>query len=275
VPGLDDVNFLRTNFPNSTIIYWIHGISAIYNKGYLGHINKIDYLWSPTKTVYKKIIEELHPIPFLAEFQLIPNWAESFFNSLYHDAEREIKSKYKISCNSKIFIFCGGDIKLKGWFLMKGVLWQLAQKNNTNITFFVIGGAIAEDEMYSSSIRVIHPGTLEPQLLSNYYKAAEFGLFPSLGGYEHAPVTLIEMIKCDVLPLASDVGGVKEMLGEDYPFLIDAPHSVDTWIEKVEQVLTMKEEQKKVLLASLCERMQEYKRRDFQRLLSNILSPRN
>jgi len=275
VPALDDVDFLRTNFPESVIIYWIHGISAIYNKEYLKHINKIDYLWSPTKTVYKKITEQLHPVPFLAEFQLIPNWAEPFFDSCDERMVSAVRLKHKISNHSKVFIFCGGDVKLKGWFLMKRALKQFAQKNKTCITVLVAGGNALEDEIYSNEVRVIYAGTLEPRSLSAYYAVAEFGLFPSLGGYEHAPVTLIEMIKCNVLPIVSDVGGIREMLGEEYPFLIDSPHSVNLWTEAIEKVIALKKEEKNIQLTGLQQRMKRYQKKDFTQLISDILLRRN
>src|SRR4029079_16599889 len=122
VLGLDDVEFLRRQFPGSKIIYWIHGISAIYNKEYLKHINKIDHLWSPTKTIYKKIVEQLHPVPFLAEFERIPNWAEFYFDLPDESSISNIQKHHRIAADSKIFIFCGGDNKLKGWFLLDRAL---------------------------------------------------------------------------------------------------------------------------------------------------------
>ncbi len=270
--GLDDVGFLRAAFPASTIIYWIHGISAIYNKEYLKHINKVDYLWSPTKTIYKKIMEELHPLPFLAEFERIPNWAEPFFDVPDEKMIAEIQKHHHIDADSKIFIFCGGDNKLKGWFLLNRALKKLAEKNNTDLTVIVTGGSKRKDEIYSERVRIIYAGMLEPKLLSAYYRIAEFGLFPSLGGYEHAPVTLIEMIKCNILPIASDVGGVKEMLGADYLFLIDAPHSVETWVSSIENVIALKEEEKCRLLSALHKKMEDYKRKDFKLLLNDIFT---
>ena len=258
--GLDDVKFLRNQFPSSVIIYWIHGISAIYNKDYLRHINKIDYLWSPTKTVYKKIINELHPVPFLAEFQLMPNWAEDIFCVKNDERIMQIRHQYNINDSAKVFIFCGGDLKLKGMFLLKRAFKCISKRTDKNIIVFVIGGAEQPEEVYNGVVRLLHIGLLHPTILSAYYNAAQFGLFPSLGGYEHAPLTLLEMIQTNVLPIASDVGGIKEMLGTDYPYLVDAPHSVGEWVQKIEMLLQIDDKEKYCLLNSLHQRLKTYTR---------------
>lgn len=270
VLGLDEVQFLRNLYPASKIIYWIHGISAIYNKNYLKQINSADYLWSPTTTIYKNIVRELHPVPFLCEYQLVPNWAEPLFSNLAKDNTSDVYRRYNISVNSSVFIFCGGDLRLKGWFIASKALRTIAENTEYSFVVFVAGGVVEKEETYSGNVRVIHTGTIAPDRLAGYYQSAQFGLFPSLGGYEHAPVTLLEMIQSNVLPLASDVGGIREMLGEDYPFIIDAPHSVDKWIEKIEIMLQMDDEKRCLLLSSLKRNLDGYKKRDFKQMLRHI-----
>ncbi len=272
VLGLDDVKFLRNQFRSSIIIYWIHGISAIYNKDYLQHINKIDYLWSPTVTVYKKIVNELHPVPFLAEFQLMPNWAEDIFCVKNDERIMQIREQYNINDSAKVFIFCGGDLKLKGMFLLKRAFEAISKSTDKNIIVFVIGGAEQPEEIYNGVVRLLYIGLLHPAILSVYYNLAQFGLFPSLGGYEHAPLTLLEMIQTNVLPIASDVGGIKEMLGADYPYLVVAPHSVDEWVQKIEMLLQIDDKEKYRLLTSLHQRLKKYTRRAALPLISSMLN---
>jgi glycosyltransferase involved in cell wall biosynthesis len=217
-------------------------------------------------------VEQLHPTPLLAQFQLIPNWAESIFDIEDNTLISEIQERHQISKDSKVFIFCGGDNKLKGWFLLNRAFKKISQKNLLNITVIVTGGSRREDEVHSEKVRVIYAGVLEPKILSAYYRLAEYGLFPSLGGYEHAPVTLIEMIKCNILPIASDVGGIKEMLGENYSFLIDQPHSVETWVNNIEKMIALTDEEKCRLLSYLNKSMKKYKKRDFKMLFSDIVN---
>jgi glycosyltransferase involved in cell wall biosynthesis len=214
----------------------------------------------------------LHPVPLIAEFQLTPNWAESYFDYRDEKAVAEIKFKHAIPDNSLVFIFCGGDILLKGWFLMQRALKKIALENKKCITIILTGGRERENEIYSDKVRIIYTGLLDPRSLASYYRVAQFGLFPSLGGYEHAPVTIIEMIKCNVLPIASDVGGIKEMLGDHYAFLIDTPHIVDVWIEKIESISELSDKEKNELLLTLKKRMEGYKRPIFKNLINDILS---
>ncbi|MEP7318391.1 MAG: glycosyltransferase, partial [Panacibacter sp.] len=271
VLGLDDAGFLRDRFPLAKIIYWIHGISAIYKKEYLQHINKIDLLWSPTTTVYKKIINELHPVPFTAEFQLFPNWADQCFSVCNGNLINETRQRHKITADSKVFIFCGGNIKLKGRFILETAFRRFNNQSNHEVIVIIAGETAKSDELIAENVRFVYPGLIDPVKLAAYYRVAAFGLFPSLGGYEHAPLALIEMITCNVLPVASDVGGINEMLGADYPMLVDAPHSIDEWIIKIEQLLATDVEAQSVLLSFLQNKMQQYSRKNTMEIINKII----
>lgn len=271
VLGLDDVALLRSKFSESKIVYWIHGISAIFNKNYLNQINKVDYLWSPTDIIYKRIVEELLPTALLSEYQKIPNWCESYFHSTDDVIVNEIRSKYDIQPNAKVFIFCGGENKLKGWFLLKRALKTVAETTNDSFTVIVTGGAVQSEEVFSGRVRIIYTGSIHPKLLAFYYRVAKFGFFPSLGGYEHAPVTIIEMIASDIIPIASDVGGIKEMIGKDYSYFVDIPHSVDMWAAKINELISTTTSQQNILLSYLKNSMQAYQRKDFSALMQSIV----
>ena len=83
------------------------------------------------------------------------------------------------------------------------------------------------------------------------------------------------MLKCNVLPIASDVGGVKEMLGSEYLFLVDTPHSVEEWVCNLKRMLELKKDEKVYLLSKLTKRMQAYPKRDFKLLLNKIFNSTN
>ncbi len=271
VLGLDDVDFLRTCFPAAKIIYWIHGISAIYKKEYLQQINKIDFLWSPTVAVYKKIVNELHPVVFTAEFQLFPNWADPCFSVYNENLITELRHKHQINKEEKVFIFCGGNIKLKGSFILQKAFRRFSNNAGEKIVVFIAGEPVKGEELITEHVRFVYPGLIPPETLAAYYQASAFGLFPSLGGYEHAPLTLIEMIACNVLPVAADVGGIKEMLGADYPMLVDAPHSVDEWVSKIQQLLAMDLQNRNALISFLRNKMQQYSRKDTVKIMNSII----
>lgn len=254
VLGLDDVKEIRNYFPASKILYWIHNISAICKKEYLYNVNDADYFLSPSRTSYKLLLQQLQPVPLTAEFRFFPNWCEDVFKQTNQTVIEEIKKKHSIPAGVPVFIFSGSDLKLKGKFIIEKAVKLLAAKTNKEIIFLFAGGKIKRDEYKEGCIRVINVGLLSPTVLAAYYQVAHFGCFASLG-YDHCPLTLLEMVNCNVMPIASNVGSVKEILGEHYNFLVEEPHAVSGWVSVMQKALTLNSEERKQNVALLKSRI--------------------
>ncbi|HEY6977058.1 MAG TPA: glycosyltransferase [Chitinophagaceae bacterium] len=254
VLALDEVDFLRTNFPDAVIIYWIHNISAICKKEYLCNVNKADYFLSPSRTTYHLLLEKLQPAPLTAPFYFTPNWCDEVFKQTDTSLIRELKEMHDIASGSIVFIFSGSDLKLKGKFILEKVIKSLSAEIDQEIVFFFAGSDNNIGEQNWKNIRLIHLGLLEPPKLAAYFHISSFGCFPSLA-YDHCPLTLLELIHCNVLPLASDIGGVKEITGSNYKFLVKEPHSIDAWTEAIKQALSLSDEERSLQMNSLKERV--------------------
>lgn|GEM_PF-5368721 len=250
VLGLDDVKEVRNYFPAAKILYWIHNISAICKKEYLYNVNDADYFLSPSRTSYKVLLQQLQPQPLTAEFRFFPNWCEDVFKQTNQSHMEEIKKKHSITAGMPVFIFSGSDLKLKGRFIIEKAVKLLAAKANKEIIFLFAGGKIKRDEYKEGCIRIINLGLLSPNVLAAYYQVAHFGCFASLG-YDHCPLTLLEMVSCNVMPIASNVGSVKEILGEHHNFLVEEPHTVSSWVSAMQKALTLSSEERKQSVASL------------------------
>lgn len=254
VLGLDDVNDLRKYFPSSKILYWIHNISAICKKEYLYNVNDADYFLSPSRTTYKLLLHKLQPVPLTAEFRFFPNWCEVVFKQKNQTLIDEIKEKHSIPDNAPVFIFSGSDLKLKGKFIIEKAVKSLTAKTNKEIIFLFAGSKGKSGEYREGCIRIIHVGLLSPDVLAAYYQVAHFGCFASLG-YDHCPLTLLEMVNCNVMPLASNVGSAKEILGTDYNFFVEEPHSISSWINVMQKAILLSSEEQKQQVALLKEKI--------------------
>ena len=195
VLGLDDVKEIRSYFPDSKILYWIHNISAICKKEYLYNVNIADYFLSPSHTTYHLLLQKLQPVPLSVEFCFVPNWCEDVFKQYDETLVKSLKEKHSITQDSLVFIFSGSDIKLKGRFILEKVIKRLSVQPGKNVVFFFAGSNKKMGTYNVGNIRVIDVGLLQPQLLAAYYQIAMFGCFTSLG-YDHCPLTLLEMVHC-------------------------------------------------------------------------------
>lgn len=271
VLGLDDVKYVRKYFPDSIILYWIHNISAICKKEYLYSVNDADYFLSPSRTTYKLLLQKLQPVPLTAEFCFFPNWCEDIFKQRSSTLVAEIKRKHGIEDHLPVFIFSGSDLRLKGRFIIEKVIKKLASSVKREVLFLFAGGRADIPEYCEGCIKVINVGLLSPEQLAAYYHVAQFGCFASLG-YDHCPLTLLEMINCGVMPIASDVGSVKEIVGENHLFLVDEPHSVSNWTEVIESALLINAEERARLVGLLKKRINDvYDRNKAFKIIEEIV----
>lgn len=254
VLGLDDVADARDLFPSAKIVYWIHNISALCKPHYLKLVNLADYFVTPSRKAYHFLQEKLQPQPLLAEYFFMPNWCEPVFMQQHSERVAALRSGYGIPDEAVVFIFAGGDHPVKGKIMINKILQRLDDKNLKNLVFILAGSKQPKNILQLGEILVIHAGLLSLSELAAHYQLADIGLFPSLG-YDHTPLTLLEMTVSGVLPVASDIGGVKEILGADYPFLVEEPHSSENWFQKLIALLMLTPGQRDEIAAGLREKI--------------------
>ena len=271
VLGLDDVKAMRHYFPGAKILYWIHNISAICKKEYLYNVNDADYFLSPSRTTYHLLLQKLQPVPLSAEFYFVPNWCEDVFKQRNEVLINSLKALHSITSETIVFIFSGSDIKLKGRFILEKAIRKISVQQGKDVLFFFAGSDNKKGIYNLGNIRVTDVGLLQPDTLAAYYQIAMFGCFTSLG-YDHCPLTLLEMVHCNVLPIASDMGGVKEILGSGHQFLIKEPHSVTAWVNHIQKAIDFNEDERMQQLIPLKERVITiYNRNAAIEIFENIL----
>jgi glycosyltransferase involved in cell wall biosynthesis len=102
---------------------------------------------------------------------------------------------------------------------------NIAVKKNPKITFLVVGKG---PDLNSVQMRIRQlgiesnfrlTGFVKDEDLPFYYNAADFFVLPSKSG-EGLPLVALEAMACGLPVIATDVGGIKEILMEDYGKLV-------------------------------------------------------
>lgn len=132
------------------------------------------------------------------------------------------KKKEKI-----IFTWCSQDRPKKGLdFILK--VWKLLIQQHKNIELQIIG---TERKINAPQTKVI--GKIPNDELPKYYQQSDFYLFPTLW-QEGFGLSLAEALKCGCYCIASNYGGVPEVLADGkYGKLIENPHFIEEWVEEI------------------------------------------
>ena len=127
------------------------------------------------------------------------------------------------------------------WF--KGILFliqALKKVQPQNWQLLIIGSGGAEDEvkeLIKGDNRFNFLGRVEHHKLVDYYRTADLTLIPSLC-YENSPKVIDESLVANVPVIAADIGGVSEIVKDDYNGFTFAPGNEKSLIEVLEYFLS-------------------------------------
>lgn len=127
------------------------------------------------------------------------------------------------------FTWCSQDRPKKGLdFILK--VWKLLIKKHKNIELQIIG---VEREINVPQVKVI--GRVPNNKIPKFYQQSDFYLFPTLC-HEGFGLTLAEALKCGCYCIASNYGGVPEVLANGaYGKLIKNPNIIEEWLEEIDK----------------------------------------
>lgn len=184
------------------------------------------------RTVFKKAAKIISVSSSLSEIainlgaeperiKVIPNGVDTnIFAPINKD---EARKRLDIPRNAKVILSVGGIVKRKGFHRVIEQLPELKKEFETTL-FIIVGGASTEGD-YSEELRsmvkalnlnvvVRFEGQQAPEKLSWYYSAAD--LFVLATANEGWPNVLVESLACGTPVVATDVGGVKEIIAHDF-----------------------------------------------------------
>jgi glycosyltransferase involved in cell wall biosynthesis len=155
--------------------------------------------------------------------------------------ETEIREKLDINLDSKVAITVRRLVYKNGIdTLLKSA--ETTVKKDSNIVFLIIGKGPDLSEMrekirkleLEKNIKLL--GFISDKELPAYYNAADFFILPSKSG-EGLPLVSLEAMACGLPVIATDVGGIKEIMEEKYGIIVppDNPYSMEKAILDMSQ----------------------------------------
>lgn len=215
---------------NCYIQFYYHGYSPfvknIEQSWFFDYVNEFVLLTYKSYLEHKTYYTNL-PI----KFSVLHNGINT---QLFYPLSEEEKHKRRINegiDKEKIFIWCAQDRPKKGLSIVLEA-WSHIEKKYKNVKLWVIGTDKKND---SDTIKYF--GKIKNDQLPYYFQLADVFLFSSLC-HEGFGMTLIEALHCGAYCIASDNGGIAEVIESGkFGKLILHPNMVDDWIDALEEYL--------------------------------------
>jgi len=219
---------------NCSIQVFYHGFAPfdqfIHSDKYLNIFEKIDEVILLTNDSYKAYKD--YYLSFPSKVSVLHNGIDTEKFCL---PTKEVKELYRkeLGLNGKnVFIWCSQDRPKKGLGMILNV-WKRVHANNTNAVLLVVG---AKRETTINGVVFI--GRVPNDELPKYYQTADCYLFPTLC-QEGFPLSLTEALNCGCYCIASNQGGVPEVLQYGkYGKLIRNPNYAKEWERAISDYLS-------------------------------------
>lgn len=187
-----------------------------------------------TKMLFGSPAKVISPSNFLKDFYL----KKGFFPESEWEVTKGLVSVKKSDKTYKSrFLFVGSLSTHKGVEVLLRA-WDRLVKN-THIHLDIVGGGVLEPmvrDWADKKENVVVYGRLLTQQLSKVYKTSDVLIFASTA-LENRPNVIVEALNNGLFVIATDTGGVKELLvGVDGCKLIE-PDNIDALVEAVEKII--------------------------------------
>ncbi len=160
-------------------------------------------------------------------------------NTFRIKSKTETKEKLEIENNSKIIFFAGGLVPVKNVSIL---IKAFAGMNNKNIKLFIAGAGIDRKKLEQLTVKlsceknIVFLGNLNSENLVDYYNASDVFCLPSLN--EGTPNVIIESLLCGTPVVASNVGGIPNVIKEGFNGYLFESNNIDKLKEKLEKALS-------------------------------------
>lgn len=214
---------------NFYIQYYYHGFAPIIanpcEKKFFGSINEMIFL---TKISYKSYLDFYND--FTCKASVLNNAIDS---KLFFKLDKSARENLKLLMGFKtkmIFIWCSQDRPKKGLDFILQVWKKIYDKYGSEVELLIVGASREREYLGVNFV-----GRVPNDELAQYYQIADFYLFPTLWK-EGFGIVLAEALKCGCYCIASNQGGVPEVLQfGKLGKLIENPNFIHEWIFAIEE----------------------------------------
>ncbi len=224
-------NYLTTKhqIENFYIQYYYQGFSPIisnpYEKKFFGSINEMIFLTGLSYKAYLNYYDG-----FVCKASILNNATNSaqFFKL---DTEKKEQQKQILGLDKKlVFIWCSQDRPKKGLDFILQVWKKIVARYGSEIELLIIGST--RENLYPG---VQFVGRVPNNELAKYYQISDFYLFPTLWK-EGFGIVLAEALKCGSYCIASNQGGVPEVLQfGKIGRIVENPNFMHEWVAAIEE----------------------------------------
>lgn len=217
---------------NCYVQYFYHGFPPPVDKGRSDvFFESIDELILLTKDCYQNIKHYYSALP--VKISILYNGIDNNkFFKLDSDRKAQIKKEKNVD-DKTVFLWCSQNRPKKGLFIILEA-WKKIHQKEKNIELWVVG---TEKKETASEQGIKYFGKIPNDELPKYFQMADVYLFPTLF-QEGFPISLTEALHCGCYCIASNYGGVAEVLNYgQFGKLIDQPHFINHWIDAIEVYL--------------------------------------
>jgi len=213
---------------------------------------------------FLRFTEDLY---FLKErnYIAVSNWMKNYFlqeyglNSelIYNSVDANLfckrkKFKYinpEIYEGKKIAIYCGRLIGLKGVGIIIKSMKELIQSHKDMIFLFAGKGNLPYFENLVRNFRIPKEnyrflGHINYDQLVEYYSISDIFILPSF--HENMPTSLLEAMACKLPSIATNVGGIPEIIQNGINGFIINPNDTKELIDKIEYIFDNQDEINKI-----------------------------
>jgi len=179
---------------------------------------------------------------------------------------------YKIKVNNTKKILWASRICNQKLFEVFEEIVELTPEYN-----FIVYGSTVEGDSYNKEIVERLSTKNNVEFRGEYQHISEinlnefdFYLFTSL--YEGIPTTILDMIMAGIPIVTADVGGISEVLGKDYPLLVENQSNARDYILKMQEFYTYKEKVIEYIVDTRKNIIEKYNENTFQLEYNNMIN---
>jgi len=221
----------KYNRNNFCVQYFYHGFNLNFrnNEG-AQFFKSIDELFLLTKQSQREFNKVYGSSSLKVKF--LHNGVNSeVFKTLFNREKSELRQHNHINNDELVFLWCSQDRPKKGLDLALEAFDKIHTKHHKT-KLLVVG---VNKTIEQSGVNVI--GKVPNKNLAKYYQMSDVFLFTTLCD-EGFGLVLAEALKCGCYCIASNLGGVPEVLNfGEYGVLVKNPYDVEDWIIAIENAV--------------------------------------
>lgn len=184
--------------------------------------------------VSKALLDCSNRLTLKGKKKVLYNGVDPEFTLYSDESKRALKHKYTNE-ECKIVGFVGNLFKIKNAALLPDIFQAISNRYHQKIQFWIIGDgnqrSIIEDKLSRMNIECKLWGNQQKAVMPDFMNCIDVLVLPSQN--EGLPLVVLEALSCGAQVVASDVGGIAEVIGKDNVVDVKSNTFINNFANKV------------------------------------------